>query len=210
MEATPVQIVHPHFETGMSVTIENIDPIQTSIQVTLHKPSKAREANSTDLSAVPQQSASAAPGPNQSEQMSLKSDDSFKRGETPKKSRQGPIENFGSPNCLSTDENRGPSFKPQPVTAAPRPAAAGIKFTEMNTVFIGKTSIPKEEELQSFVDSVVHGRADLSHTIDPSEIGGKTTRIGAGASGTVFKYITYISLSLFNPFLCLFIWLFVF
>ena len=205
MEAMSAQIAYPQLETATSIAIESVDPIQMSIQVSLHKPSRAREANSTDLSTLSQQSATEAAGHDQSDQMSLKSNDSFKKGETPKKSRQAPIENFRSPNCLSFDENGGPSLKPQPVMAAPKPAAAGIKFTEMNKVFIGKTSIPKEEELQSFVDSVVHGRTDLSHTIDPSEIGGKTTRIGSGASGTVFKYVIKSMLLLVTLLLLFFI-----
>lgn len=188
---TTIQM-NPQSTTQTVINVGSPNPLRATIQMnpqttvqittTTNSPDSNKDVNTTTTTTttiIRSQSESSPPKP--------QTEESFKRGETPKKSRQGPIENLGSPSHTSFDEKKNLPFKPQPVTAAPKPAAAGIKFTEMSTTFIGKTSAPKEEELQSFVDSVVQGRADLSHTIDPSELSDKLIRIGSGASGTVFK-----------------------
>ena len=46
---------------------------------------------------------------------------------------------------------------------------------------------PKEEDLEALVEAIVNGRKEVSHSVDPSEVTEMNTRLGAGASGSVFK-----------------------
>ena len=193
MQAQSVQVAQPARETAMPVTIETAHSVRVSSQASLQTTTTTSSSSATATAVAVAVVAAAVQQPPSSVTVasppSTQSEESFKRGETPKKKQQQrSCEGIAIPRKVSfnaeCDRN---ALKFQPVTAAPKPAAAGIKFSEMSTVFIGKTSAPKEEELQSFVDSVVQGRTDLSHAIDPSEISDATTRLGAGASGAVFK-----------------------
>lgn len=49
---------------------------------------------------------------------------------------------------------------------------------------------PKDEDLEALVEAIVNGRKELAHSVDPSDITEMKTRLGAGACGAVFKYIS--------------------
>lgn len=72
-----------------------------------------------------------------------------------------------------------------PQRLPPRPAGVGVNGPASTNV--RNDNVPKEEELQEFVESIVKGLVEIAHTITPSELIGTNTNLGIGGSGSVVK-----------------------
>ena len=99
------------------------------------------------------------------------------------KDEMHPVNTTNSPNGAAPPLKEPLSNVPQRLP--PRPAGVGIKGSE-SAIGINE-NIPKEEELQEFVESIVKGLVEIAHTIAPSELIGTNTNLGIGGSGSVVK-----------------------
>lgn len=99
------------------------------------------------------------------------------------KDEMHPVSTTNPPNGAAPPFDKPLSNAPQRLP--PRPAGVGIKGSE--SAIGTNENIPKEEELQEFVESIVKGLVEIAHTIAPSELIGTNTNLGIGGSGSVVK-----------------------